>query len=247
VSFPEASFELLPELEARSFWFRARNELIVWALRTYFPHATSLLEIGCGTGFVLAALHSRCPGLHIVGGELSSVGVEVARSRVQDVPVLQLDARRLPFESEFDVVAAFDVLEHIDDDDRVLAEMARTATVRGGILIAVPQHPWLWGAVDDLGGHVRRYTRRELIRKLETAGLRIVRMTSFVSLLLPVVAASRLARRRKGELYDPATEFAIPRLVDRLFESVMWLERQLVQRHVSFPVGSSLLVAAVRV
>jgi SAM-dependent methyltransferase len=243
-SFPEESFELLPEFEARSFWFRARNDLIVWALRAHFPHASSLLEVGCGTGFVIAALHARCPWLRVAGGELSPAGIEVARSRVPNVPVFQLDARRLPFESEFDVVAAFDVLEHIQDDERVLAEMARAATPRGGVLIAVPQHPWLWAAVDDLGGHVRRYTRRELVTKIERAGLRVVRMTSFVSLLLPLVALSRLARRRTAEPYDLATEFSMPRVVDRLFENVMWLERQLIERRVSFPVGSSLLAVA---
>ncbi len=239
-------FELLSEIEARNFWFRARNDVIVWALRAHFPQASSLLEVGCGTGFVLSALHARCPGLHVAGGELSQAGIEVARSRMPEVPVFQLDARRLPFENEFDVVAAFDVLEHIDDDEGVLAEMTRAATGRGGLLVAVPQHPWLWGAVDDFSGHVRRYTRGELVTKLERVGLRVVHLTSFVSLLLPVVAVSRLARRGTAEAYDPRTEFCMPPLLDRLFEKVMWLERKLIERHVSFPVGSSLLAAARR-
>jgi SAM-dependent methyltransferase len=244
VGFPDESFELLPELEARSFWFRARNDLIVWALRAHFPRATSLLEVGCGTGFVLAALRSRCASLRLAGGELSRAGIEVAQSRVPDVPIFQLDARRLPFEGEFDVVAAFDVLEHVSDDERVLHEMARAATATGGVLVSVPQHPWLWSAVDDYSGHARRYTRRQLVAKIERAGLRIAHTTSFVSLLLPVVAASRLVRRRTSEPYDPRAEYAMPRVADLVFEKVMWLERQLITRRVSFPFGSSLLVVA---
>ncbi|MFY9577885.1 MAG: class I SAM-dependent methyltransferase [Gaiellaceae bacterium] len=218
----------------------------MWALREYFPNASSLLEVGCGTGFVLAALNTRCPGLRVAGGELSPAAIEIARSRVPEVPVFQLDARRLPFESEFDVVAAFDVLEHIEDDEGVLAQMARATTAQGGVLVAVPQHPWLWGAVDDFSGHVRRYTRRELARKVERAGLQVVRVTSFVSLLLPVVAVSRLARKGSAEAYDPRVEFAMPRGVDRVFERLMWLERKLIERRVGFPVGSSLLAVATR-
>jgi SAM-dependent methyltransferase len=244
VSFPDESFELLAELEERSFWFRARNDLIVWALRAHFPEAASLFEVGCGTGFVLAALRARRPELRLVGGEPARAGAEIARSRVPDVPILQLDARRLPFEREFDVVAAFDVLEHIDDDERVLRELARTA--RLGLLVTVPQHPRLWSAVDEFSGHVRRYTRRELTGKLERVGLRVVRATSFVSLLLPLVAASRLVRKKSNEPYDPRSEYAMPRIVDRAFEQVMRLERRLIERRVSFPAGTSLLVAARR-
>ena len=241
-SFPDDSFALLAELEGSSFWFRARSDLIVWALKAHFPDAASLLEVGCGTGFVLAALRARCPSLRLAGGELSRAGLEVARALVPDVPILELDARRLPFEREFDVVAAFDVLEHIDDDERVLAEMARAS--RHGLLVTVPQHPRLWSAVDDFSGHVRRYTRRELVAKIERAGMRVVHTTSFVSLLLPVVAASRLARRRPRGPYDPRAEYAIPRAVDALFEKLMWVERQLIERRVSIPAGSSLLAVA---
>jgi len=245
-SFPGESFDLLPELEEQSFWFRSRNDLIAWALRAHFPSAASLLEVGCGTGFVLAALHARFPGIRLAGGELSAAGIDVARARVPDVPVYQVDARRLPFEREFDVVAAFDVLEHVDDDERVLSEMARVAKSSGGVLVSVPQHPWLWSQVDDFSGHVRRYTRRELLGKLERAGLRAVRTTSFVSLLLPVIAASRLVRRGQAGPYDPRAEYSLPPGVDTLFEYVMRLERALIERRVSFPVGSSLLAVATR-
>src|SRR5215207_9132034 len=55
-AFPEESFGHLPVQEERSFWFRARNDLIDWALRSYFSDAASFFELGCGTGVILAAL-----------------------------------------------------------------------------------------------------------------------------------------------------------------------------------------------
>jgi SAM-dependent methyltransferase len=241
-AFPEESFEYLPQLEG-TFWFRERSWLIDWALRRYFPGAQSVFELGCGTGVVLAALRARRPELTLAGGDPFLAGLDIARRRVPGVPLYQLDGRRLPFEKEFDVVGAFDVLEHVDDDGRVLSQMYQAVKPGGGILVSVPQHPWLWSRADDFAQHRRRYTARELTERIELAGFRVIRKTSFVSLLLPTVAVSRLLARRKSD-YDPASEFALPNSVDRAFGAAMRVERKLIDLGLSFPVGSSLLVAA---
>jgi SAM-dependent methyltransferase len=244
--FPDESFDHLPEQEERSFWFRSRNRLIDWALRKYFPEAGSFFELGCGTGVVLAALQSSRPELELAGGEPSAAGLEIARSRLPDVPLYQLDGRRLPFEGEFDVVGAFDVLEHIDEDEEVLAQMHQATRPGGGILVTVPQHPSLWSAVDDYSLHRRRYTAKQLVERVERAGFRVVRKTSFVSLLLPAVAFSRL-RGRGRETVDPMQESRLPGAVEGVFGAAMQAERVLIQLGVSFPAGSSLLVAAERI
>jgi SAM-dependent methyltransferase len=245
-TFPDESFDHLPAQEERSFWFRGRNRLIDWALRLYFPDARSFFELGCGTGVVLAALRASRPDLSLAGGEPFTGGLDVARSRLPDVPLYQLDGRRLPFEREFDVVGAFDVLEHVDEDEEVLAQMHQATRPGGGVLVSVPQHPWLWSAVDEYSFHRRRYTAKQLVERVERAGFRVVHKTSFVSLLLPAVALSR--RRERGkETYDPNTEYALPDAVERLFGAAMTAERKLIQLGVSFPAGSSLLVAAERV
>jgi SAM-dependent methyltransferase len=244
-AFPAESFAHLPEQEERSFWFRARNELILWALARYFPRAESFFEVGCGTGVVLKAMRDRFPDLSLEGAEPFAAGVEVAQSRLPGVRVHRLDGRALPFAEEFDVVGAFDVLEHVREDDVVLAEMHKVLKPRGGILVSVPQHPRLWSAVDEFSRHQRRYRKGDLVAKIESAGFEILRTSSFVSLLLPVVAFSRWRDRGKTE-YDPATEYRLPARVDRAFSGIMSLERGLVARGVSFPAGSSLLVVARR-
>jgi SAM-dependent methyltransferase len=244
-SFPEASFEQLAEQEQRSFWFRSRNDLIDWALRTYFPDARSFFELGCGTGIVLSSLHRRRPELAVAGGEPFAAGVRIARQRMPDVPLYRVDGRRLPFEEEFDVVGAFDVLEHVDEDDHTLAQLFQATRPGGGLLVSVPQHPWLWSAVDEFSRHRRRYRAGELATKVRAAGYRVVRTTSFVSLLLPVVALSRLRDRRKVD-YDPATEYRLPRALERVFAGTMSVERKLISAGVSLPAGSSLLMVARR-
>jgi SAM-dependent methyltransferase len=243
--FDIRSFELLPEVEERSFWFRARNRLIVWALGRHFPGAQSFLEVGCGTGFVLQGLHKAFPELELTGSELFEEGLRVARRRLPEVRLLQSDARGLPFDAEFDVLGCFDVLEHIEEDDSALASMFRAVRRGGGILLTVPQHPRLWSAGDEFGRHVRRYTRSDLVSKVEHAGFRIERITSFVSLLLPLMAISR-RRQQRLETFDPLAEYRHTRVVDISLERVMDIERAMIRAGLSLPVGGSLLAVARR-
>jgi len=73
-----------------------------------------------------------------------------------------MDVRRIPFREEFDVIGAFDVLEHVKEDEEVLLQMYQATRKRGGILVTVPHHPFLWSPVDDYARHVRRYKTLEL-------------------------------------------------------------------------------------
>ena len=242
--FSPELFATLAHIEPNHFWFRARNRLLVWALAKYFHAARSFLEIGCGTGYVLSGIHAALPNLSVSGSEVFSEGLAFARSRLPDVPLYQLDARRLPFEEEFDVVGAFDVLEHIDQDDVVLRQLFQAVRPNGGILLTVPQHPFLWSKTDDYASHQRRYTRSDLVAKVESAGFQVVRATSFVSTLLPLVFISRLVRDRCR--VDSSTEFDVHPLANLVFEHILDLERAVIALGLSLPVGVSLLVVARR-
>ena len=239
--FELTSFAQLAQLEPTSFWFRARNRLVAQLIRRHFPDARKLLEIGSGTGYVLAGLRRTLPQLELVGAELHTAGLRFASERLPGVELYQMDARHIPFESEFDVVSALDVIEHIDDDSRVLGEMHRATRPGGGLIVSVPQHRWLWSAADDFAHHVRRYRRRDLAARVEGAGFKVIQITSFVTTLLPFLAASR---RRQSSLdeYDPGGEYRLPRVVDRVLEGTLEAERLLIARGLSFPAGGSLFV-----
>jgi SAM-dependent methyltransferase len=237
-------FETLAALEPTSFWFRGRNKLILWAIDRWFPNGRSFLEVGCGTGYVLSAILGSWPDLEAVGAELFPEGLRVARRRLKGVPLAQMDARSLGVEGAFDVVGAFDVLEHIDRDEEALKAMLTALRPGGGLVVTVPQHRWLWSEADEFAGHARRYTRRELTHKLLDAGFELLWTTSFLTLLLPVISASRLITRRRP--YSLEREFGLPRSIDRLFERSLDLERAAMSRGVSFPAGGSLLVVAQR-
>lgn len=244
--FDPALFGELARLEARNFWFQSRNRLIAWALRRYFARAQSLLEIGCGTGFVMAGIAGALPGIKIAASEAHVSGLRFAAQRVPGAHLMQMDARAVPFAAEFDVVAAFDVIEHIEDDRAVLREMHRAARPGGGILLTVPQHPWLWSEFDARARHVRRYTARDLREKVLSAGFEIVRMTAFVSLLLPLMMLSRLRPRAPGSDYDALAELRLAGWLNATLGAVLACERGLIRAGLGLPAGGSLLVVARR-
>src|SRR4030095_11666933 len=149
--------------------------------------AKTFLEIGCGTGFVLSGVKEALPSLTLAGSEIFSEGLGFAAQRLPDVDLFQMDARRIPFREEFDVIGAFDVLEHIQEDEAVLTQMYAATKKGGGILITVPHHPFLWSGSDEFARHARRYKTRELCDKVRRAGFHVLRVTSFVSVLLPAL------------------------------------------------------------
>ena len=234
-------FALLEHVEPSNFWFRSRNDLICWLVDRYFASAQTLLEVGCGTGFVLQGLREHRPGLSLTGVELFTEGLAVARRRLPEVTLLRADAYELPFEDEYDIVCAFDVLEHLDDDVAALRQLARSVRPGGGLIVSVPQHQFLWSASDDAAAHRRRYSRAQLIRNVTSAGFEVVRATSFVMLLFPAMIAARV-RHRTRDAYDFADEFKLSPPANWLLGQVMAVERGLIQAGLSLPFGGSLFV-----
>lgn len=244
--FEASYFNMLRTFEAGSFWFDARNKLLIWALQHYFPKATNLLEIGCGTGFVLSGIRNALPDLSLCGSELFAAGLSVAGKRLPEVELFQMDARRIPFEKHFDVIGAFDVIEHIQEDELVLAQMHQAVRTGGGIMVTVPQHASLWSEADDHARHVRRYSAQELKAKVERSGFEVLRITSFVSLLLPLMFISRRQQFSRQE-FDPWAEFKVGRFTNWLLKRIMDVERSIIKLGISLPMGGSLLLVARRV
>jgi len=242
VGFKAEYYGQLAKVEEENFWFRSRNRLLIWTLQTHFPGAQSFLEVGCGTGFVLRGFRSAFPGLKVAGSEVFREGMVYASQRVPEATLFQMDARRIPFENEFDVIGAFDVLEHIQEDDLVLQQMYQAVKPAGGIMVTVPQHQWLWSENDAVSGHWRRYERKELQRKVQGAGFQVVFTQSFVSLLLPLLIWSRRIKKIRGS--DDWSEFKIGYLANWVLGNVLQVERFLIRAGVSFPVGGSLLLIA---
>ena len=240
--FPLSAFNELAEKEAGHWWFRSRNQILLWVFKQYIGNFQRFLEIGCGTGFVLEAIHNANPSAKMYGSEYFEEGLAHARKRVPSANLSQLDAREMLEIEYYDVIGAFDVIEHINEDEMVLSNISRALKQGGALLVTVPQHRWLWSPADEYAGHVRRYTRAELVRKVTRSGLTVEYMTSFVSLLVPIMWLSRL-RSNNGN-YDLMDEFQIPNWLNRLLEMIMTFELGLLKFGMTLPIGGSLLLLA---
>jgi SAM-dependent methyltransferase len=238
------NFVKIAAWEAGNFWFVSRNELIAWLISRYLPLARRVVEIGCGTGYVITAIRSTLPDTRIAGCELHRSGLEFARRRHGDhVEFVQLDARALHVEQAFDAVLAFDVLEHIKEEAAVLQQIHAALTPSGIAMLAVPQHPWLWSASDEAARHVRRYRRGELAAKMTAAGFEILFVDSFTSLLLPLMTISRIASRRQRHS-AAEREFEISPLVNSILLAVQRGEHALRRVGLRMPFGGSQVVVA---
>ena len=240
--FPPSSFDHLAEAESGHWWFRSRNRILLWVLKKYVNRFENFLEVGCGTGFVLQAIQEHYPKAVLHGSDYFEQGLVHARKRMPSVNLSQLDVRNMNEEEHYDVIGAFDVIEHINEDELVLANLSRALKSGGTLLVTVPQHRWLWSAVDERACHVRRYTRSELVGKVTQCGLMVDYVTSFVSLLVPLMWLSRLRANNKN--IEPIDELHISSLLNRLLEIIMFIELGMLKIGIKLPFGGSLLLLA---
>jgi len=243
-SFDPKHFAMLADLEDKHFWFQSRNKLIVWAINKYFPVAQNFLECGCGTGCVLSNTEQNLPHLSLTGFDLYAEGLNYAAKKTHNVKLTTMDICNTTYKSEFDLIGAFDVIEHIQDDLLALRNMHSMLKPSGGCIITVPQHPHLWSTPDEIAYHKRRYTKTEIKKKLKACGFKIIRITSFISLLYPFMLISRLKSKRSHQNYNVDNELKINRALNYCFAKTCNCENWLIRKGLSFPLGGSLLVVA---
>jgi SAM-dependent methyltransferase len=242
--FRSSHFKQLFDIEAGNFWFQSRNRLIIWALQRNFPRARKFLEIGCGTGFVLSGIKKRFPSLLLYGGDIYGSGLNYARKRLGEIDLFQMDVRKIPFKDEFDVIGAFDILEHISEDELAIAQIHKALRNNGGMILTVPQHKFLWSATDKRDCHVRRYNVKELCNKVEGFGFKVLDIISFNSLLLPLMIVDRFFKKTSREKCSSIEELRINKIANIVLGDIMNLEFLLVRLGIRLSFGGSLLLIA---
>lgn len=176
----------LTELEDRHWWYKERRALVARALRGRAPGTA--LDVGAAGGGNTRVL--RAAGWQVAALEYGEEGAQVCAER--SIPVLRGDATKLPLAGEsLDLVVAYDVLEHIEDDAAAAKGVFELLRPGGTFLVAVPCDMKLWSAHDVAVDHVRRYERAELLQLLTGAGFEIEDVRSWMVLLRPAVWLKR--------------------------------------------------------
>ena len=201
ISYPEGGHAFCFGIEDDSFWFRHRNRCIVTLARAYPPGGT-LFDVGGGNGAVATALIRA--GVETVLVEPGQDGARNARVRGVR-PIICSAVEDAGFRPHIlPAVGMFDVLEHLEDDERVLRLLHGLIRPLGRLYVTVPAHRWLWSAADDEAGHFRRYSIGSLGAALVRCGYRVEFASYFFwPLVVPIyllrALPSRLGATRRGE------------------------------------------------
>ena len=188
------TYPILYEVEQSHWWHTGRRRILASFVAGICSRVTNrrarILDVGCGTGANLLMLSQYGDA---EGVDVSEDALAFCRERGLD-QVRQGAGEELPYDDNtFDLVTAFDVVEHMDDDLAGLREMFRVLRPGGHALIFVPTFMFLWGVQDDVSNHRRRYRLPELRRVMEQAGFEIERSTyANITLFLPILLIRKL-------------------------------------------------------
>jgi 2-polyprenyl-3-methyl-5-hydroxy-6-metoxy-1,4-benzoquinol methylase len=192
-------------------WFRHRVRIILKTFAAYVTRSESILEVGAGTGHTARALMAE--GYRRLSvGEIHKNGLLYARQYGLE-NLYQFDLRSSPFREHFDVVALFDVLEHIAEDDLAMKNIHKMLRPGGRVILTVPAHRWLWSRIDELSSHHRRYSRKSLSSLLRSSGFEILECRYFFTALLPgLFLRSLLSRKATWETVESEAGLELSKL-----------------------------------
>jgi SAM-dependent methyltransferase len=237
----ERLYELFFKIEETHWWFVARRAILIKYLRHRIGgKGLTLLDVGCGTGAVLAEASSHFTAY---GMDSSELAIGLCRKRgLTNLYVGTL--KEYPASRKFDVILLLDVIEHIDDDLDVLQQALARLHESGHVLITVPAYQWLWSSHDVVNHHKRRYTRTRLKTVVSSAGFHVNHLTYFNTLLFPLALLWRVFARLTNK--QQTDDFAIPsHPINAVLTAIFRLE-QYVLPYAPLPFGLSVLCWATK-
>ena len=248
-NYPDNGFDLTDKNARSSFWVSSRNRLFKNLVQANMSPTgkTKFLEIGCCTGDFISQI-APDERLEITGSEIYIKGLLYAKRNLPDVNFIQFDVTQPIVFDKFNLIVALDVIEHIEDDIAALFNINQLLMKNGVFIVSVPQHMFLWSKLDDIVKHKRRYSRRELIKKLQENSFEISFTSSFVFTLFPLMLISRIFDKVKNQSKSDEVEFkkktTFPIILNWIFDVLMRIDEGLIRFGVSLPFGGTLIVVA---
>ena len=247
ISYPDTGNAESFQLEDNSFWFRHRNACIVALVERFHPEG-AIVDVGGGNGFVAQALiNAGFDCILLEPGPTGALNATIHR-KIPEVICSTIQGARFE-SSSVAAVGLFDVLEHLEDDHEMVADLARVLKTDGLFFGTVPAHQWLWSTADEFAQHHRRYTRESLLSLLGRDYDVLYSTYFFRALTLPIYMVRalpfRLGLTKKEGLMSAVAEHGTDQgLAAGMISRVLAGELARVERGVSQSWGASLLFAA---
>jgi 2-polyprenyl-3-methyl-5-hydroxy-6-metoxy-1,4-benzoquinol methylase len=232
-------YDEMRESETEHWWFQARRDILLQVVKAFVPKGAAVLDVGCGTGFILEKLQDD---YDVYGLDHAEVAVRYCHERGLTSVKQGLLGEETFNGKKFQLVSFLDVIEHIEDDLAVVSIAKSYLSDTGYLMITVPAFQFLWSAHDEIHHHKRRYTKDSLTNLLERAGYTVRYMTYFNTLLFPMIALIRAVGNLTGRHNASDAKPANKLLNDTLYH-VFKSERALLPK-VNLPFGVSLLAIA---
>ena len=201
-----------------------------------------VLDVGCGVGNNLNILRKYGT---VIGIDSSSVPLQFCKKAGFNKCV-QASATELPFEDgAFSMVAALNIIEHVENDEKLIQELGRVCQRGGTVLIVTSAFPFLWGTHDEASHHYRRYLKGSLSRKIKGLGLDIERISYINIFIFHILAIIRPFQKLFRKSYKrPEVEIQeIPKFINWLLIMLLSLE-SIIIKNLNLPYGASLLCLA---
>lgn len=242
-----AEQERMKKMEEEYWWHVGRRYIIRRFMEHYLgPHGSlRILDLGCGTGRNLELLEQFGDA---VGVEPPGPGLDQVRAMgIGEDRIVSGDATNIPFpDGTFDLVTAFDVLEHLDDDAAGLAEIHRVLKPAGMLLLTVPAYRFLWSVHDEALGHRRRYVASEVHSLLNTNRFVSIRRSYAISFALPMIMSFRIAQGLVPSLASQGASYVeVPDRTNRFLTNLLKVEARLMGA-IDLPFGASIIALARR-
>jgi len=226
-------YEYFGEKGDEFFWFIGKNELLIKMAEEQGPF-DKVLNLGCGVG---ENSNSFSAFGDVISADVDLFSVSCAKKYTD---VVRTDACNISFKSNtFDCVILSDVLEHIEEDSRVVNEIILATKPGGLIVITVPAIKFLFSTHDLALGHHRRYSRKELLDLCKDLHIDRIEYWNFFNLL--IVAPFRLIKkfRKLSSRPDPTK---VPELINKILLFLMRIENKIITKGHSLPIGLTLVV-----
>jgi SAM-dependent methyltransferase len=236
----KAEYTTMAEREKNYWWHLGRLRII----ERYISRAVGtkmnpkLLNVGCGTGGTIDMLEKYGTVDNV---DISDEAIKYMKGRGYS-RIKKVSGIALPYSNDtFEIVGAFDVLEHIEDQVEALAEWKRVLKPGGKIIITVPAYQWLWTAHDVSLHHKRRYTTKRLRHAAEEAGLEPDRLSYAIVFSFLLIVGFRFLNKFAGTKTDNETSYVnLPCWVNSLFSKLLYFEAQ-GHTVVRYPFGTSVV------